>query len=168
MSGTPVSIHVEGVEDALRDLRLYEGIGWAIAPMEQATNLLKADMRVYPSRPLTYGTAFSPAAYSRRDGSTGTRMRRRVFYKRTGTLKKRWTTRIRRISTHSVLGVVGNNTSYAPWVQSREFQAGMHRGIWQTDASVMEARRAAIVAMFRRALESKRSWRSGFSILAGG
>ena len=109
--------------DALRDLRLYEG---SAGRCTDGAGDRSAQRRICECirRAAYHGTAFSPAAYSRRDGSTGTRMRRRVFYKRTGTLKKRWTTRIRRISTHSVLGVVGNNTSYAPWVQSREFQAG--------------------------------------------
>lgn len=157
MSGAPISMHWEGIPEALNDLRAYEGIDWAIEPMEKAVNLLKADMKVYPTQVLTYGTAYSPVTYTRRNGTEGRRMRRRVPYKRTGTLKKGWTSRVRQISSSTVQGVVGNRVIYAPWVQSQQFQAGIHRGVWQTDASVMAARRAAIVTMFRRALEARRA-----------
>ena len=59
-------------------------------------------------------------------------------YRRTGTLGRRWTTR--RISAPGMVGrEIGNNTEYAPFVQSAELQAYMHRGYWQTDEDVIRA-----------------------------
>ncbi len=65
-------------------------------------------------------------------------------YRRTGTLGRRWTTR--RISAPGMVGrEVGNNTEYAPFVQSAELQAYMHRGYWQTDEDVTRAEAPGIV-----------------------
>ena len=60
-------------------------------------------------------------------------------YRRTGTLGRRWTqTQPSVTATATELVVkVGNNTKYGPWVQNEQFQAGMHRGRWQTDVRVL-------------------------------
>lgn len=82
-------------------------------PLDRGAFRIEAAMKVYPSQ---------------RSGST---------YRRTGTLGRRWTTR--RISAPGMAGrEVGNNTEYAPFVQSSELQAYMHRGVWQTDEEVIE------------------------------
>ncbi len=65
-------------------------------------------------------------------------------------LGKRWTTKVSASSTELV-GTVGNNASYAPFVQSRQFQARVHRGRWPTDASVMNRNAPAIVRDFEQA-----------------
>lgn len=65
-------------------------------------------------------------------------------YRRTGTLGRRWTTR--RLSAPGMVGrEIGNNTEYAPFVQSAELQAYMHRGYWQTDEDVIRQEAPAIV-----------------------
>lgn len=49
-------------------------------------------------------------------------------YRRTMGLFKSWT-----ISPVKNMGVtIGNNRSYAPFVQDRDRQAAVHQGIWQT------------------------------------
>lgn len=59
------------------------------------------------------------------------------WYRRTGTLGRRWTTEI--INTgDGLVGKVGNNTEYGPMVQSELFQANVHAGTWQTDRDVMD------------------------------
>ena len=89
-------------------------------PLDRGAFRIEAALKVYPPP---------------RSGST---------YRRTGTLGRRWTTRpIREADT--VGREVGNNTRYAPFVQSDEFQAYMHRGVWQTDADVLRREGPAIV-----------------------
>ena len=58
-------------------------------------------------------------------------------YRRTGTLGKRWTTKPIRTTTE-VGREIGNNTDYAPLVQSEELQSTVHRGRWQTDAQILQ------------------------------
>ena len=58
-------------------------------------------------------------------------------YRRTGTLGRRWTTEVLP-EGDELIGKVGNNTKYAPQVQSEKFQARVHRERWQTDADVLE------------------------------
>lgn len=88
-------------------------LGVLQGPLDRGAFRIEAAMKVYPAQ---------------RSGST---------YRRTGTLGRRWTTR--RISAPGMVGrEVGNNTEYAPFVQSSELQAYMHRGVWQTDEEVIE------------------------------
>lgn len=66
-------------------------------------------------------------------------------------LGKRWTSR--RIRGQEYVGrEVGNNASYAPWVQSSELQARVHQGRWQTDQEVIERELPGIVADVEQAL----------------
>jgi len=68
-------------------------------------------------------------------------------YVRTGTLGRRWTSKVTVTSTNSgVEGRAGNNTLYGPWVQSDAFQTAFHRQTgWTTDRQALERNRAAIV-----------------------
>jgi hypothetical protein len=70
----------------------------------------------------------------------------------TGTLGRRWTTTPPVRISNGVRGEVGNNTSYAPWVQSSRFQVAWHRGFWQTDEMAMRALTPQITEMFNDAL----------------
>lgn len=127
-----MEIIINGVEELIQRLGKLEGVNHLRPPMVRAVARLHRDMADYPPQ---------------RPGSS---------YVRTGTLGRRWITRIDTI--HGGLqGSVGNNTIYAPLVQSERFQANVHRGRWQTDEMVAERNRAAIVADFedeiRKALE---------------
>lgn len=96
-------------------------------PMHRAVLRIQADMQKYPPQ------------------------RAGARYRRTGTLGRRWTTRV--VSeARRVEGTVGNNTSYGPFVQSSRFQARIHRSIWQTDAQVVDRNIDAIVSDFRAAI----------------
>lgn len=89
-------------------------------PLDRGAFRIEAALKAYPAQ---------------RSGSS---------YRRTGTLGRRWTTRpIREADT--VGREVGNNTVYAPFVQSDEMQAYMHRGVWRTDADVLRREAPAIV-----------------------
>lgn len=60
-----------------------------------------------------------------------------VPYRRTRTLGKRWTTKVEFING-GVVGTVGNVTPYAPLVQGRETQAGIHYMHWQTAETTLD------------------------------
>jgi hypothetical protein len=73
-------------------------------------------------------------------------------YIRTGTLGRRWTTQIDR-SSDGLIGRIGNNTSYGPWVQSAAFQRRIFARIgWHTDEQGVDTLRVEIVADFQAAV----------------
>lgn len=122
------SIVIEGID------RLMAKLGSAAAndvlrpPMQRAVYRLQAGMAVYPQQ---------------RAGSR---------YIRTGTLGRRWTTKVEQ-SDNGLTGKIGNNTSYGPFVQSQMFQAAVHKGRWQTDEMVLKREQDAIVSDFERAIQ---------------
>ena len=123
------TIVVEGVEELSAKLDAAARNGVLLPPMKRAVFLLQRDMAHYPPK----------RANSR--------------YIRTTTLGKKWTTKIT-ASRDGVIGKVGNNTPYGPFVQSSMFQASIHRGRWQTDIMVVDRDRAAILADFKAAIDA--------------
>ena len=86
------------------------------------------------------------------------------WYRRTGTLGRRWTTRIDTVGGRMV-GRVGNNTVYAPEVQSATYQRGnAYKMGWQTDWGVMEKNRAIIIREFQDAVGSAVTISFGVSV----
>lgn len=73
-------------------------------------------------------------------------------YRRTGTLGRRWTHEVSE-SGDGITGRVGNNTVYGPYVESAQFQARVHQGVWQTDERVITEEQNTIVGFFERAVE---------------
>jgi hypothetical protein len=123
-----VSISIQGTDKLIAKLGRVEGTKFLRAPMQRAVLRLQRDMQEYPTQ---------------RKGST---------YRRTGTLGRKWTVRVKQDGAELV-GTVGNNTRYAPFVQSRQFQARVHRGRWQTDAQVMNQNARAIVDDFEDTIQ---------------
>lgn len=97
-------------------------------PMWKATLLIQSEMQRYPPPPPN------------------------SWYRRTGTLGRRWVSRVK-AGNNSVTGTIGNNTIYAPDVQSAADQAHVHRGRWQTDEGVLRDKQGQIVGFFEDALE---------------
>ena len=52
-------------------------------------------------------------------------------------LGPRWNKSVKR-TKKGVLLTIGNNASYAQYVQSRQLQAGIHRNWWQTEEDMIE------------------------------
>jgi hypothetical protein len=123
------SIEVQGVSELIAQLGVAETVSVLRPPMQRAVYRLQAAMAHYPPQ---------------RAGSA---------YRRTGTLGRRWTTRIVE-RAGGLEGKVGNNTVYGPFVQSQMFQASVHRGRWQTDQQVLDEQTATITADFERAIEA--------------
>ena len=124
---TMAGITIKGVDAAVKKLGKAAAIKTLQAPMQRSVMRLQRDMAEYPTQ---------------RPGSA---------YRRTGTLGRRWITSVSR-KGGGLVGKVGNNTTYGPFVQSSQFQARVHRGRWQTDADVMDRNKAAIEADFARAI----------------
>lgn len=72
-------------------------------------------------------------------------------YRRTGTLGRSWTGKVyggsRGINT-TVVGIIGTNTVYAPWVVSSVKQAWMHRGRWWTLQTEFDKWKPGILKIF--------------------
>lgn len=123
-----IVITIHGIEQLNAKLDRLQRAQLLAAPMEIAVDRIKGFMNKYPVQ--------------RNANST---------YVRTGTLGRRWTTRV----TPSALGVtgkVGNKTIYGPWVQSAAFQAEIHQRWWQTDRDAIRVNRNAIIADFERSI----------------
>lgn len=124
-----MSIEIKGMAELLAKLGKVGVIQVLEAPMQRAVYRLQAAMQDYPPAPST----------SR--------------YIRTGTLGRRWTTRIIK-SSNGITGTVGNNTVYGPLVQSERFQTRTHKRTgWRTDQGAVDKERAAIVADFEQAIQ---------------
>ncbi len=80
-------------------------------------------------------------------------------YRRTGTLGRKWTTKVTK--THEGLtGKVGNNTYYAPYVQHDRFKFPKpHQTLkhletgWITDAQAIEKEATSIIVDFTRIIK---------------
>lgn len=122
-------ITITGIDALVRKLNSMERVNDVLsAPMQRAVLRLQRDMADYPPQ---------------RPGSS---------YVRTGTLGRRWTTKVERQSD-GLTGRVGNNTVYGPFVQSSRFQAAVHRGRWQTDEQILERNQQRIVDDFQQAIQ---------------
>lgn len=122
-----IQIDISGVDNVIRRLGQMRGTAALRPPMQTSVQMLKSDMQLYPSAP---------------QGST---------YRRTGTLGRRWVAEVNTVPG-GVHGVVGNNTVYAPYVQSSKLQAGVHRSRWQTETQVLQRRTQAINTLFENAI----------------
>lgn len=72
-------------------------------------------------------------------------------YRRTGTLGRSITTQVRELGTQMV-GVIGTNVVYAPYVIDEKRQAAMHSGRWWTLQAVVRKARAGVRAIYRAAI----------------
>ena len=118
-----IRITITGLDEAVRRVGQPQVLDVLHAPMQRAVLDVQARMQQYPPPP---------------SGS---------MYRRTMILGRRWTSAVVR-EGNSLRGTVGNNTRYAPFVQSQMFQARVHRGRWLTDQAAIEQAAPAIIADF--------------------
>lgn len=122
-------IIIIGADRVIAKLGRVKGIDKLRPPMVRAVARLHQDIAAYPPEP------------------------RGSSYVRTGTLGRKWVTKVDQ-SLGELSGRVGNNTEYAPLVQNYQFQAWMHRRTgWQTDRQVMDRNRDAIIRDFQQAIK---------------
>jgi len=121
------TITIQGIEALAAKFNRLEQNQILIPPMERSVVRLQNFMAKYPSPPPN------------------------SKYRRTGTLGRRWTTKVTESSV-GVEGRVGNNTIYAPLVQSAALQTPVHRGRWQTDQDAIRRNKPAIIRDFEQAI----------------
>jgi hypothetical protein len=122
------SIEIRGIPELFAKLGSAAATSTLRPPMQRSVFRLEAGMKKYP--PQRGGTS----------------------YRRTGTLGRRWTSRISQ-DANELEGKIGNSTSYGPYVQSQMFQAQQHKGLWQTDQDVATKETPTIVADFEQAIQ---------------
>lgn len=138
-----MAVKVRGVDEVIRKLNKVGGPGALRRPMTKAVAHLHDRIAKYP--PAT--TANSPAnGYSWYERGFGTRSRTGRAWPTSETLGRRWT---HEVDADGRRGVVGNNASYGPFVQSAEKQAAFHaaRG-WVTDEQVADKEADKVVGFF--------------------
>ena len=123
------NVKIEGLDKLVRKFGALAARDLLEPPMQRAVLRVHARMATYPGP---------------KPGSS---------YVRTGKLGQSWTTKVTKTGTQ-IAGVVGTVRVYAPVVQSRKFQATMHKPLWKnTDQAVMDEERDRIVADFRRTVQ---------------
>ena len=151
------TIKIEGLDELVKALEKYpvqmkQGMR---TTTKGALEILRGEIAQYPSA----------SAANRRPGVNGRSWYERGYGTRTVTgrgyptsemLGRSWVTRIEG-GPHSVLGTVGTNASYAPYVQDRGRQSRWHkRRGWKTIQDAVKAKATTIkrlyVAMARKLL----------------
>lgn len=122
-----IVVTVNGVERIVAKMGKLQGVGFLRPPIQRSMIRLQRYMANYPPAPPN------------------------SKYRRTGTLGRRWTTQVVEAGG-GLTGKVGNNTRYAPLVQSSKFQVKPHRGRWQTDRDSIRANESAIVRDFEASI----------------
>ena len=141
-----MTVTIKGLDALYRKLNKAAAQKTLEAPMQRGVLRFQSRMQEEPP-PLSPRQGPVSARTSRR----GARAFRRG-YRRTGTYRRRWITRISK-SGDGLVGKVGNNVAYGPYVGSKQFQAKIHQGRWNTDDQVVKEESPAIVADFAREID---------------
>lgn len=129
-----MSVTVDGLDDLFRKLDRVAAFDKLEEPMQQSVLLGEYFMKYYPPAP-------AHSKYIRGRGKSEH-------------LGQRWTTKIDR-TANGLIGKIGNNASYGPWVQSERFQTRWHRRTgWRTDQQFIRENRATVVGFFQTAVDA--------------
>ena len=139
-------IEVIGLEDVLQRLGALASPAVLSKGMHQAVAIVQKAVAVYP-----------PASRRAHGPWKSEKQRRYVMmlvstgqvpYKRTTQLGKSWTTSVEG-SGVDIIGRVGNNTSYGPYVMGSEgTQASYHVGTWPRAVEVATKHKDEVIACF--------------------
>lgn len=148
------SVQIVGLEPLMAAVgRLAAGVVLRDA-MEVAVERVRTQIAIYPPPPSGHRMVWKSERQRRwffaalRSGAI------QVPYRRTGTLGRRWTTRVSGSTLATLTGEVGNVTAYGPWVQKADEQAQVHRGRWRTDEQVATMMAPSIQALFEARLRA--------------
>jgi hypothetical protein len=124
-----VTIKIDGIDKLIAKLGKVQGVKILRPAMQRSVYRIQARLAQYPAQ------------------------RPNSSYRRTGTLGRKWTSKIEE-GNGAIRGRVGNNTDYAPLVQSKRFQARIHRGLWiNTDEYVVETEQRNIERDFKQTID---------------
>lgn len=139
-----LEISIQGVDKLVAKFGRVQALTYLRAPMYRAVYRLQGYMATYPRQRNPKTRYVRGRGWADKDGKV-----RRLTSEHLG---KRWTAKVE-LTPDGLMGKVGNNASYAPWVQSKRFQAEIHRGWWQNDEMAIQRNRAAIVKDFNGAIK---------------
>ena len=150
---TTARVGVKGAEELIRKLGSVATMSTLRPAMQRSVFRVHRDIATYPEPP-------APGSFK---GFVSDKQRRWFFaalrrgditvpYARTGTLGRRWTTNVA-VSLDGLVGTIGNNTDYAPFVQSSGEQAQIHRGRWETIDKVLDDNKQVIERDFKREID---------------
>jgi hypothetical protein len=139
-------VTIRGLDKVMAKLEKAGARGVLKKPMTKAVAHLHKEIAEYPAA----GLANSPAnGYSWYERGFGTKTRTGLAWATSETLGRRWTHEVNGDGTR---GVVGNNASYGPYVQSEEKQAAFHKSRgWKTDVEVADKEAGKVVGFFEAA-----------------
>lgn len=146
----PVSIRIEGEEQLRRRLGAAGTVAVLRPPMIRSLALLEDTIKTYPP-PIAPGVWAANTTPRQRRAFFALLRARRVSGKRTGTLGRRWASKITEKGA-SLEGEWGNVTVYGPYVQGDGTQARFHMGRWTTDEQTVARHRQAITDQFSAAI----------------
>ena len=141
-------IQINGLEELVRKFNGLEKVTEFLQPaMQRAVFRVEAKIKPYPP-PIPGSRYKRGSGWRDKDGKV-----RRLTSENLG---DKWTTKVERTAS-SLTGIVGNNASYAPRVQSKQFQAKVHQGRWTTDQQAIEAVMPAITEDFNATVQAELS-----------
>jgi hypothetical protein len=140
-----LSISIQGVDKLVAKFGRIQAVTLLEPPMYRAVYRLQKYMATYPRQRNPDTRYVRGRGWANKEGVV-----KRLTSEHLG---KRWTVRVE-ASSGGLQGKVGNNASYAPWVQSARFQARTHQGWWQTDMDAIRIHRPAIVKDFNITIRS--------------
>jgi len=146
------SIEIRGIPELVAKLGSGVAMQTLRPPMQRAVMRVHNGIAVAPP-PIAPGLWAAKTSRRQKGWFFAALRRGEIDGQRTGTLARRWLTRVD-VGATGLTGTVGNNTSYGPWVQSSMFQAAFHVGRWVTDVQVVAQEEGAIVADFHVAIQA--------------
>ena len=135
---------IKGLERVSKKLgNLVNFTLWATPPMQQTVALVHEEIAQYKPKAQgafsRYATPAQRRAYWAKVKSGEARHREGIGYVRTGTLGRKWVTKVSN-TPGGVQGEIGNNTYYARYVQSAISQQPFHKATgFPTDVSSLRA-----------------------------
>lgn len=141
-------VTVKGLDELIKK---FDELGRPDALKKPMTKAVAQIHRVIAEYPPSTQANTPGNGYSWYERGFGTRTRTGRAWPTSETLGRRWT---HEVDADGKRGVVGNNASYAPYVQSAEKQAAFHAGRgWLTDEKVAESEQDKIRGFFEDALQ---------------
>jgi len=156
---TTVRVELKGADALMRKLGKATALSTLRPAMQRSVMRVHKDIAEYPEPP--GAGSFKGFASDKQRRWFFAALRRgdiAVPYVRTGTLGRRWTTKVT-MGPDELLGTIGNDTAYAPFVQSGGQQAQIHQGRWETIEKVLDDNKPAIEQEFKRAIDKALSGR---------
>ena len=143
-----MAVTIKGLDKVIEKLERVGGPGALKKPMTKSVAHLHDKIAKYPP---SSGANSPGGGYSWYERGYGTRTRTGRGYPTSETLGRRWT---HEVSADGKRGVVGNNASYAIYVQSVEHQAGFHKARgWKTDADIVDEEGKKVKEFFEDAIK---------------